>query len=157
MGYCTSLILDSNKASTNVNNSYLEWFVDFRTLLLDDFEKGAKYNLNFVTLIHDDSANDSLCGCFTVESNCMTFLNNADMLNSINERYVLSNRGVFPYMSTLASSSYSNSVEGYAATFLLTSPQGYIRIQHYMTDNNSLLDNTLPTSAHALNFDIYRI
>lgn len=155
--YCSALILDTNKAITNTNNThrYLEWFVDFKTLLGDDFKIGALYNLNLVGLISTDAATDSN-GLFTLESECLVFTNNADLLNA-GDRYVLSNKAVYPYTIAGATNAYTNPVEGYPETFKLTSAKGYIRLQHRLQSQFYIVDNTQFMGAHVLNFDIYRI
>ncbi len=154
--FCSQLMLDTTKATTNVNNVLIEWIIDFKTLLLDDFEIGALYNINHTALAQQDFVG-SLTGFFTLECNAMVFTNNADLISS-GSRYVLSNKGTFPYISvgTIATNQVFVSY-GYSQTFQLTSDKGIIRIQHYISSNNYVIDNTAGNDAHLLSFDIYKI
>ncbi len=157
--FCTQLMLDTGKATTNLNdsNNLIEWIIDFKTLLLDDFEIGALYNINHTALAQRDTGSVSLTGFFTLECNAMVFTNNADLISS-GSRYVLSNKGTFPYISvgTIATNQVFVSY-GYSQTFQLTSDKGIIRIQHYLRGNNYAIDNVTLNDPHLLSFDIYKI
>ncbi len=157
--FCSQLMLDTNKATTNLNNSntLIEWIIDFKTLLLDDFEIGALYNINHTALVQEDTGTLYITGFFTLECNAMVFTNNADLI-SAGSRYVLSNKGTFPYIALGTIASNQVFVQyGYSQTFQLTSEKGIIRIQHYASSNKYVIDNTSGSDAHLLSFDIYKI
>ncbi len=158
--FCSQLILDTNKATTNLNNnnSLMEWTIDFKTLLLDDFEIGALYNINHTAVVQENAgATAALTGFFSLKCNAMTFLNNCDLIDS-NGKYVLSDKAIFPYI-TLGSTHPNAEFEswGYSQTFQLSSYNGTIKIQHYLKANNYVINNTTLNDTHLLSFDIYKI
>lgn len=91
-----------------------------------------------------------------MECPAMNFKNNSDLLNN-NTNYALSNRAVFPWLSTSTSSDQQNLTYGNLHTFELTGYMGTITIQHYLLNNYYAINNATQFNAHSFSFDIYKI
>ncbi len=156
--FCSQLLLDTNNAIINTNNTYLEWNVDFGTILQDDFQIGGLYNIVYTSITQGDGST-ALAGLFTLESPAMIFMHNVDFIDGgSNGRYERSNKGTFPYVTNVAGIAMIFSNYGYTETVRITSARSIVRMQHYLASQNYVLNNSLTTIApHLISFDIYRI
>lgn len=137
--YITSLVLNSEKADYVVsanNHSDVKFYnIDFRTLLGDSFELGAKYNIILNTNISYKNSgtmdNNDYRNWRTFESDAMDFKQYSFYGNS---GFTKSNKWM--WHCSYASVDRVHILTS-QCTFTLTKPMGYIYLSSYFPDRNS--------------------
>ena len=153
--FCTSLILNTNNANViNAYNTYAEYDINFKTLLLDNYEHGAYYNLVLQTVLFEDAPTNGFTGGFIIDCPAMLF-QNTDYLYSPNA-YRPTTRAIYPLVSINATNTVANiGNSNIASTFKLVNSFGKITMQHYEADNSMSYATLM--QEHCISFDIYKI
>jgi hypothetical protein len=133
----SKLVLNTNFADVNVGGNNADCTfnnINFRNLLGNDFELGAKYSINLNNICLDDFtlSNFRKSGEIRIISNALMFVNNS---------YTRDNYGSFMFTASTSPIAISyNFVSN--NIFILTSETGYIETINFNMNNNVIFTST---------------
>jgi hypothetical protein len=142
-----NLVLSTYTADININNVIVQWNnINFKNLLGDNYELNATYNLVLMSI--------------SIGSTTVTSANRSGHLlfesNAFKVKYSNSNKWLIPFGYTNTQPNARTFRGSSLNTFMLTSETGYIKIDHY-TQNYNTIDSTVLLADKTLYFMIYKL